>query len=92
MQTDPQPYPLRGCYLCGKKVQVKIKDPFLLEVHADGRSFNYCTPHLLVLQKYAPLPYIDKHRRLLLPASRDKKYGITKIIRDLQGMIEYPTP
>jgi hypothetical protein len=72
-QTKPnQPFPLRRCYFCGSNVQVKWDDPFLLRVHENGRSFNFCINHLQAFLKIAPFSLIDFYRRTYLKEEQKK--------------------
>jgi hypothetical protein len=92
-KQSEQPYPLLGCYLCGTNTQVKNNDPFLLQVLPGGRSYNYCTYHLKILKKYAPLLVIDKHRRNFIATTNEQKtytrqYSLKRIIEELKFHVE----
>jgi hypothetical protein len=69
MATPPQktqPYPLRRCYFCGRYVQVKKPDEFLLIVLENGRSFNFCISHWKKLTAVASPALVDEFRRKYL--------------------------
>ena len=91
--NNEQPYPLRGCYVCGSNVQVKTNDPFLLKVLDGNRSFNFCTHHLNVLLKYASLEVIDLYRREILVKDQieityNRRYDLKRIIQGLEWLVQ----
>ena len=89
LTTPLQPYPLRGCYFCGTAVQVKSRDPLLLEILPGGRSFNFCSHHLKKLLQHAPLPVIYKHRKefLLHASTAINRYSTARVIREIEWMV-----
>jgi hypothetical protein len=85
-----QPYPLRGCYFCGINVQVKHNDIFLLRVHENGRSFNFCVFHKQYLKQYAPWDLIDYYRRRYLKEEKRtlsiKQVPLQQMVQDIISM------
>jgi hypothetical protein len=82
-------YPLRGCYFCGTAVQVKSRDPLLLEILPGGRSFNFCSHHLKKLLQHAPLPVIYTHRKKYLITTRSPidRYSIARVIGEIEWIV-----